>query len=124
MKRSGKLRQRPKRRSVEEKNASEWWGIGSLLPGQAIPRKSVTESDTWAILSPQRHHPVPRSICRKNGAPEWDPRNRVLVTRRRHERHHSGHETLHASELPPSVREFATEFGLLPWCERHIPGWV
>lgn len=61
----------------------------------------------------QAHHIIPRQQCRKHGVPEWDSRNGVPVTKRRHERHHSRVEPIHRSELPDEVYDFLAEFPVL-----------
>jgi len=70
----------------------------------------------------QGHHIVSRQECRKHGAPEWDARNGVPVTKRRHERHHSRVEPIHRSELPEEIFAFLTDYPRLwPYFTRTYP---
>lgn len=86
----------------------------------------LVEGETPLHMRPsgvlQAHHIVPRQQCRKHGAPEWDARNGVPITKRRHERHHSRIEPIHRSELPLEVFEFLAEFpALWPCFDRTYP---
>lgn len=77
----------------------------------------------------QAHHVIPQQTLRRRARDLgvdanlllWDRRNGVELTRRRHERHHSGHEPLTGADVPASVFEFAEQFGLGWWLEKHLP---
>jgi hypothetical protein len=69
------------------------------------------------------HHAIPGRLLRALGLHDYlsDTRNRVPLTRRRHERHESRVEPLTREELPDSVWEFADELGLRWYLEKHYP---
>lgn len=131
MRRSGSLKRRPRRRSPDEKTASEAWfysvrGLGEVI-GCADPEKEewCDSVITHPWLEIEAHH-----ICyRQHVPPEaaWDTRNGAMVTTARHRRIHNGREPLRWSELSAerqaALTEFATEFGLTAWLERHLVGY-
>lgn len=116
-------KRRSRRRSPEERQASEAWAFGG---GPQIAIASETEVVGPGLVF-ARHHLVPRGVCRRFGAGEWDLRNKVVMTETRHRRHHNGREPLRWSELSAerqeSLRAFATEFGLTAWLARHLQGY-
>ena len=61
----------------------------------------------------QAHHIISRQECRKHGVPEWDARNGVPVTKRRHERHHSRVEPITRCELPDEIYSFLADYPVL-----------
>lgn len=68
------------------------------------------------------HHPIPRQQCRKHGAPEWDRRNGVPVTARRHSRHHARIEPIQRSELPDEIYSFLADYpALVPYFDKTYP---
>ncbi len=115
------LRARPKPRTDAQVADSVLWAA-------AVSRKRT--STLWAAEdydviaadgSPRvhLHHIVSRQECRKHGVPEWDPRNGVPVSERRHARHHSRVEPLHRAELPDEIYAFLAEYpALQPYFNR------
>jgi hypothetical protein len=55
------------------------------------------------------HHCVYQQEVRKHGGDLGDPRNFMVVSERRHERHHSRTEALSLEMLPDPAYEYASE---------------
>ncbi len=134
MKRPGSPRRRtplrPSRRratSVKELRESAAWRQLVLARGPWL--RAAGEWPVHEALSMQAHHVVPQQTLRDRAriigvpAPEllWDGRVGVAVSKRRHERHHSGHEPIRRDELPEQVFDFAEEYGLGWYLDRHYP---
>lgn len=119
--------QAKKATSKVELQAAGLWRRFVLARGPWL--KCQTEHPGDAAESLEAHHVIPqqtlRSHARLHGltAPEllWDPRVGVAVSGRRHDRHHSGHEPIRRAELPPDVFEFAEQYGLGWYIDRHYP---
>lgn len=68
------------------------------------------------------HHILSKGECRKHGAPEWDPRNGMPVSERRHARHHSRLEPITRDELPDEIHAFLADHpALMPYFDRTYP---
>lgn len=111
---------KPKRRKRTDPAVTEAWYVAVLAKTPVLFASTETASAS-AVLARQCHHIVNRQACRKHGAPEWDARNGVPVSKRRHERHHSRVEPIRRNELPGEVFEFAEEHGLGAWLDRMYP---
>lgn len=116
-----KPRKQPRRTNLE--TSAAWYmnvihkRDAALWTAEDYPAVVGTEP-----LQLQAHHIVPRQQCRKHGAPEWDTRNGMPVTKRRHERHHSRVEPIHRTELPDEVFLFLADYpALQPWFDRTYP---
>lgn len=95
------------------------------MAGQPYPRppssrkpKKLSREETrdrmlWKMVPVgfEGHHCIYEQVLRNHGQGDkvYDLRNRLVIERRKHERHHSGAAPLFRSELPDSVWEFAYE---------------
>jgi hypothetical protein len=113
---------RKEARSPNEERAA-WFAAVSAKRLSAI----WTAEDYPQVAAGERlqfhcHHPIPRQQCRKHGAPEWDRRNGIPVTARRHSRHHARIEPILRSELPDEIYSFLADYpALVPYFERIYP---
>lgn len=122
------VRQKPAKRESEPKTVSEeraaWYAAVTAKRLSAI----WTAEDYPAIAAGEKvkfhaHHIVSQQQLRKQGLSPWgDARNGVLVTARRHERHHARVEPIHRSELPDEIYAFLTDYPKLqPWFDKTYP---
>lgn len=130
MKRSP-LRRKPKRRSEQERTASEAWQRAIFATGFVLGCDDPAHEDRYPhrhdtphYVLREAHHTIYRQKVPKEAA--WDPRNGIAVSEERHRRIHNGREPVRWDELSPerqaALREFAAEYSLTPWLERHLPG--
>lgn len=135
MKRSGPLKRtpmkrwrKPKRTAREALLSQAWFEAVVTRAGSAL----IAAGEQGAIVI-QAHHVIPQQVLRRRarelGLAEatlvWDKRVGVRVSDRRHQRHHSGHEPIRRAELDErllgGILEFAREYGLEEWFDRHYP---
>ena len=78
---------------------------------------------TGARVNVDAHHIIPKGTLIRLGFSEhiMDKRNRLAVHRDVHESHHNRSHPLPRAVLPESVFEFADEFGLGWYLDRHYP---
>lgn len=112
-----------KEKRTDESHAWAYAPFAQLPTVLGVPDEQPTGTDALGdYIEFVHHHPIPRQICRKHGTPEWDTRNRQLVTKRRHERHHSRHEPIRRDELPATVFLFLADYpALWPYFDRTYP---
>lgn len=115
------LRAKPKAAAASVKDERAAWYAAVMGKRNSV----IWTAEDYPVIAAgnkppiQAHHVVPRSICRKHGAPEWDARNGMAVSTRRHARHHSRHEPITLGELPDEVHAFIADHpDLLPYLER------
>lgn len=91
----------------------------SVLDRSELGRVNRLES---AYVVAHKHHVISRMRCRMLGVPEWDVRNRILVSENRHRRFHNRSEMIYRHEVPASVFDFLDDYPRLrPWFERTYP---
>ena len=131
MKRPGTLRRRRKApRTQLEQTASERW----IAEVKRQPVLISATQPSGGFMQTVGHHIIPRQTLEswldeilepvtpdRRAAIIWDVRNGLHVSKRRHERHHSGHEPIPRLALPDAVFEFADEFGFDWYLDRHYP---
>lgn len=123
--RRSRIKRKPKRRTVLEADAQKEFRR-SVLASRPALRCSSAHDDGWPI---DPHHAIPEQRLRRHartlGVPEYvlayDPRIGLPVTRRRHERHHSGIEPICRDELPREVFAFAHKWALTHVLDRIYP---
>lgn len=114
---------RAKRRTADQVAESLLWHREVVARGPCLR----TKGDVGGVVA-QAHHVIPQQVLRRHRAPLWDQRIGISVSARRHARHHSGHEPIAWTEIDPQrryfIKRYAVEYGLEPWLERHIKGYV
>lgn len=134
VKRPGPLRRRRKRRDPARPlewlpYSPGWWADRVDQHPEPIILSSTQSNEDWRFDKVVRHHVIPQQTLRNHADVRrvkpwilvWDPRVGIKVSKRRHERHHSGHEPIRRDELPARVFEFAEEMGLGWYLDRHYP---
>lgn len=126
------LTSRPRRRTPAEKEASTIWrelvvaSRPAVFTALELEERARGERRFAIVLA---HHIILQQVLRRRardlGVPPkllvCDVRVGMPASKRRHERHHSGHEPILREELPAAVFEFAAEWGLTEWLDRHYP---
>lgn len=69
------------------------------------------------------HHILYAQTLRHHGHSDklWDLRNRMILPRSTHARHHAGFAPILFEQLPVDAIQFAKEVGLYWWLEQHYP---
>lgn len=122
--RRSRIKRHPKRRTTLEAEAQKEFRRAVLA--SRPPLRSSAQDDGWPV---NPHHAIPEQRLRRHardlGVAEYrlayDPRVGLPVTRRRHERHHSGVEPIRRDELPRSVIAFCHEWSLTHVLDRIYP---
>ena len=97
-----------KRRASRHERAPDTWTAGvRWMPCENCGARSA-----------HAHHLIDKAVCRREGAPLWDLRNRMLLCMDCHFAHHARTITLRLPAGHP-VHEFAAEHGLAWWVERR-----
>lgn len=117
------LKTRPKRRTEAVALDAKAWRVAVLSKRNSV----IWTAEDYPVIAEGKfprlhpHHIVSAQECRKHGAPEYDVRNGVPISERRHARHHarSRIEPIHRSELPDEVYGFLADYpALVPYFER------
>lgn len=115
------LRSKPKAKAPNAATEIAAWHAAVMSRTTAM----LWTDEDWDVIAKggtiksHGHHIITRGECRKHGAPEWDARNGVPVSERRHARHHSRIEPIDRSELPDEVYGFLADYpALVPYFER------
>lgn len=109
------LKTRPKRRTEGAVLDAKAWRVAVLSKRNSV----IWTAEDYEVIASgamprlHAHHIVTKGECKKHGAPEFDRRNGVPVSERRHARHHSRHEPIHRSELPDEIYGFLTDYPAL-----------
>lgn len=119
------LKTKPKRRTEAQVLDAKAWRGAVLSKRTAV----LWTAEDYPVIAEGKmprlhpHHIVTRAECKKHGVTEWDVRNGVPVSERRHARHHSRHEPIHLSELPDEVYGFLADYpALKPYFDRTYFG--
>lgn len=94
-----------------------------------VTRRSEGRCVVSGEAAAHAHHVLPQQLLRRRARELavdpawllWDVRNGIAVSEDTHRRHHNGRAPIPRSVLPQCVFDFAEEFGLSWWLERHAP---